>query len=33
MMAERPTRFAQHEILAPLGLTQGELIYVAEKNF
>jgi hypothetical protein len=30
-MAERPTSFAQQEILAPLGLTKGELIYVAKK--
>ena len=26
-MAERATSFAQQEILAPLGLTKGELIY------
>jgi len=26
-MAERPTSFAQQEILAPLELTKGELIY------
>ena len=37
-MAERPTSFAQQEILAPLGLTKGELIkgeliYDAKKNF
>jgi hypothetical protein len=32
-MAERPTSFAQREILAPLGLTKGELIYVAKKHF
>jgi len=32
-MAERPTSFAQQEILAPLGLTQRELIYVAKKDF
>jgi len=33
-MAERPTSFAQQDILAPLGLTKGELIiYVAKKNF
>jgi hypothetical protein len=32
-MAERPTSFAQQEILAPLGLTIGELIYVAKKDF
>jgi hypothetical protein len=31
-MAERPTSFAQQEILAPLGLTKGELIYVAKKD-
>jgi hypothetical protein len=30
-MAVRPTSFAQQEILAPLGLTKGELIYVAKK--
>jgi hypothetical protein len=30
-MAEQPTSFAQQEILAPLGLTKGELIYVAKK--
>src|ERR1700693_2643070 len=30
-MAERPRSFAQQEILAPLGLTKGELIYVAKK--
>ena len=30
-MAERPTSFAQQEILAPLELTKGgELIYVAK---
>jgi hypothetical protein len=32
-MAERPTSFAQQEILAPLGLTKGALIYVAKKDF
>jgi hypothetical protein len=32
-MAERPTSFAQQEILAPLELTKGELIYVAKKDF
>jgi hypothetical protein len=32
-MAERPTSFAQQEILAPPGLTKGELIYVAKKGF
>src|SRR3981081_1452394 len=32
-MAERPTPFAQQEILALLGLTKGELIYVAKKDF
>jgi hypothetical protein len=32
-MAERPTSFAQQEILAPLQLTKGELIYVAKKHF
>jgi hypothetical protein len=36
-MAERPTSFVQQEILAPLGVTKGELIliyviYVAKKN-
>jgi hypothetical protein len=31
-MAERPTSFAQQETLASLGLTKGELIYVAKKN-
>ena len=30
-MAERPTSFAEQEILAPLGLTKGELIDVAKK--
>ncbi|MCU1303258.1 MAG: hypothetical protein JWQ87_3542 [Candidatus Sulfotelmatobacter sp.] len=30
-MAERPTSFVQQEILAPLGLTKGELIYVDKK--
>jgi len=32
-MAERPISFAQQKILAPLGLTKGELIYVAKKDF
>jgi len=32
-MAELPTSFAQQEILAPLKLTKGELIYVAKKYF
>jgi hypothetical protein len=32
-MGERYTPFAQQEILAPLGLTKGELIYVAKKDF
>jgi hypothetical protein len=32
-MAEQPTFFAQHETLAPLELTKGELIYVAKKDF
>ena len=31
-MAERPTSIAQQEILAPLGVTKGELIYVARKE-
>ena len=31
-MAERPTSFVQQEILAPLGRTKGELIYVAKKD-
>jgi hypothetical protein len=31
-MAERPTSFAQQEILAPLGLTKDELIYVTRKD-
>jgi hypothetical protein len=30
-MAERPTSFAQQEILAPLEPMKGELIYVAKK--
>src|ERR1700730_13800528 len=30
-MAERPTSFAQQEILAPLELTKVELIYAAKK--
>ena len=30
-MEERPTSFAQEEILAPLDLMEGELIYVAKK--
>jgi hypothetical protein len=33
-MAEQPRSFAQREILAPLGLTKGGLIYVvAKKDF
>jgi hypothetical protein len=32
-MAERPAFFAQQEILATLGLTKGELLYVAKKDF
>jgi hypothetical protein len=32
-MAERPTSFAQQEILPPLEFTKGELIYVAKKDF
>jgi hypothetical protein len=32
-MAERSTSFAQQEILTPLELTKGELIYVAKKDF
>jgi hypothetical protein len=32
-MAERPTSFAQQDILTPLGLTKGERIYVAKKDF
>jgi hypothetical protein len=32
-MAERPTCFAQQEILVPLGLAKGELIYAAKKDF
>jgi hypothetical protein len=32
-MAERPAFFAQQEILAALGLTKGELLYVAKKDF
>jgi hypothetical protein len=32
-MAERPTFFAQQEILAPLEPTKEELIYVAKKDF
>jgi hypothetical protein len=32
-MAERSTSFAQQEILAPLELAKGELIYVAKKDF
>jgi len=31
-MAERPTSFAQQEILAPLELTKAELIYVAKNK-
>jgi hypothetical protein len=31
-VAERPTSFSQQEILAPLQLTKGELIYVAKKR-
>ena len=30
-MAERPPPFAQQEILAPMGFTKGELMYVAKK--
>jgi hypothetical protein len=29
----RATGFARQEILAPLGLTKEELIYVAKKDF
>jgi hypothetical protein len=32
-MAERPTSFAQQEILAPVDLMRGNLIYVAKKDF
>ena len=32
-MAERPDILSQQEILAPLELTKGELIYVAKKDF
>jgi hypothetical protein len=32
-MAQRPTSFAPQEILEPLGLTKGELIYAAKKDF
>jgi len=32
-MAERPTSIAQQQIPAPLGLTKGELVYVAKKDF
>jgi hypothetical protein len=32
-MAERPTSFVQQEIVSPLELTKGELIYVAKKDF
>jgi hypothetical protein len=31
-MAERPKSFVQQEIFAPLGLTKGELIYVAKND-
>jgi hypothetical protein len=31
-MAERPTSFAQQEILAPMELTKGKLTYIAKKN-
>jgi hypothetical protein len=32
-MAKRPTSFGQQEMLAPVELTKGKLIYVAEKDF
>lgn len=32
-MAERPTSLAQQQILAPMELTKGKLIYVAKKDF
>jgi hypothetical protein len=32
-MAERPTSFAQQEILLPLELTKRRAIYVAKKDF
>jgi hypothetical protein len=32
-MAERPTFFGQHEMLAPLELTKPERIYVTKKDF
>jgi hypothetical protein len=31
-MTERTTAFVQQEIFAPLGLTTGELIYVAKDD-
>jgi hypothetical protein len=31
-MTERPTSSVQQEILAPLGLTKGGLIYVARND-
>jgi hypothetical protein len=31
-MAERPTSFAQQEILAPLELTKGDFVYVAKNS-
>jgi hypothetical protein len=32
-MAERPTSFAQQEILVPLKFAKGELVYVPKKDF
>jgi hypothetical protein len=32
-MAERPTSIVQQEILTPLGLTKGKLMYVENKDF
>ncbi len=32
-MAELPTLFAQQEILAPVELTEGKLIYAAKTDF
>jgi hypothetical protein len=32
-MAERPTFFAQQEILVPLEPAKGALVYVAKKDF
>jgi len=32
-MDERPTSFAQQEILSPVELAKGKLIYVAKKDF